>query len=69
MNKTHTNYVYHIYIKNKCAYHSLSESEFDNIWIMLQNLLEIMDTKEISKHDISFEKVSVNKEISLNSSH
>lgn len=69
MSKTYTHYVYHIYIKDRCVYHSLSENEFDNTWLMMQNLLDIMDTKEISKNDISFEKVSVNKEISLNSSH
>jgi len=69
MSNTYTHYVYHIYIKDRCVYHSLSENEFDNTWLMMQNLLDIMDTKEISKNDISFEKVSVNKEISLNSSH
>lgn len=69
MNNTYTHYVYHIYIKNKCVYHSLSESEFDSIWLMIQKLLEVMNTNEITKNDINFEKVSVNKEISINSSH
>ena len=66
MNKTE---FYHIYLKEKCIYHSLSENEFKNTWNMIQNLLEVIQTKEVSKKDISFEKVYVDKEIVLNSSH
>lgn len=66
MNKTE---FYHIYLKEKCIYYSLSENEFKNTWNMIQNLLEVIETKDVSKKDISFEKVYVDKEIVLNSSH
>lgn len=61
--------VYHIYLKEKCIYHSLSENEFKTTWTNIQNLLEIIKTDEISKNDVSFEKVSVDNEIILNSSY
>jgi hypothetical protein len=49
--------LYHIYLKNKCIHHSLSKEQFE------ETMNQLFDA------DISYEKVSVSKEISLNSSY
>lgn len=66
MSKT---YIYHIYAKDKCLYHSLNEDEFNSTWKMIENLFDLIGTEEMSIDNITFEKVSVDKEIILNSSH
>lgn len=58
---------YHVYHKNNCIYHSLSEEEFHQIWTTLNNLISVIGGVE--KHDISYEKVVFNKDLSSNSSH
>ena len=60
--------IYHIYAKGKCIYHNLSESKFSEIWGMLHKMVEILDL-HISKKDLQYEEVIVNKEIMLNSSY
>ena len=52
-----TEYNYHIYIKNKCVYHSLPEEEFKNIWKSLDHLCSIYGSTK--KEDVTYEKVSV----------
>jgi hypothetical protein len=61
--------IFHIYAKDRCLYHSLSQAEFDNIWKMMNNLLNVLDTKDLKKEDLSYEEVFLDKEISLSSSH
>lgn len=61
--------IFHIYAKDKCLYHSLSQTEFENIWKMMNNLLNILDTKDLKKEDLSYEEVLLDKEISSLSSH
>jgi hypothetical protein len=58
---------YHIYLKEKCIYHSLTEDEFNSTWKVISDFLSIVD--EHKKTQLSYEKVILSKEIILNSSH
>ena len=60
--------IYHIYAKNRCVYHSLSEEKFSETWEMLHRMIDLLDV-DISKQDLQYEMMYVNKLISLNSSH
>lgn len=60
--------IYHIYIKDRCVYHSLSEEDFKDKWDTLKNLVELLTT-DYSKTDISYEELLVNKKVVLESSH
>ena len=60
--------VYHIYAKDKCLYHSLSENEFKKNWNTLTNMVGLMKT-DYSIDDLSYEELIVNKEMISNSSH
>jgi hypothetical protein len=50
--------IYHIYIQNKCVFHSLNEKEFQNIWKIISSLKES-----------SYEELFTDKEVILNSSY
>jgi hypothetical protein len=63
-----TEKIYHIYAKDKCIYHNLSESKFSEVWEMLHRMVELLDMN-IRKEDLQYEELSVNKEIILQSSH
>jgi hypothetical protein len=63
-----TEKVYHIYAKDQCIYHSLSEEKFSEIWDMLHRMVELLDMN-ISVNDLSYEELYFNKEAILNSSH
>jgi len=60
--------LYHIYIKDKCIYHSLNESEFKDTLDTIRNFLSIVSC-DIQIEDINYEEVLTSKEISLNSSY
>jgi hypothetical protein len=60
--------IYHIYAKNRCVYHSLSEEKFSETWEMLHRMIDLLDV-DISKEDLQYEMMYVNKLISLNSSY
>lgn len=60
--------VYHVYAKNRCVYHSLSEEKFREVWEMMHRMVDFLG-KDIKKEDLSYEEVCMNKEIILNSSH
>ena len=60
--------VYHIYAKDRCIFHSIKEEEFKVTWKTLNQLVELMHT-DYSVEDLSYEGLTVNKEICLNSSH
>lgn len=62
-----TETLYHIYLKDKCIYHSLTKDEFDLTWKMILDFLSITD--ESKKSDISYEEVIFSKQLELNSSH
>ena len=60
--------VYHIYAKDRCLMHSIKEEEFSTVWNTLNNLVGIMKT-DYEKEDLTYEEISFNKEIPLNSSY
>jgi hypothetical protein len=60
--------IYHIYAKNRCVYHNLSEEKFTETWEMLHRMIDVLDV-DISKEDLQYEMMYVNKLILLNSSH
>jgi hypothetical protein len=60
--------IYHIYAKNRCVYHNLSEEKFSETWEMLHRMIDILDA-DISKEDLQYEMMYVNKLIPLNSSY
>ena len=64
-----TEKVYHIYAKDQCIYHSLSEEKFSETWDMLHRMVELLGKNEIEKKDLTYEELYVNKELILNSSH
>jgi hypothetical protein len=55
-----TEKIYHIYAKNQCIYHNLSEEEFTKIWDMLHRMFELIGAN-ISSDDISYEELIVSK--------
>jgi hypothetical protein len=57
--------IYHIYLRGHCIYHCLKEEEFEKTWSVLNRLAEFLSNTS----ELSYEELSVNKEISLNSSH
>jgi len=58
---------YHIYAKDKCIYHSLTEEEFKVNWDALNKLVGIYT--EFQPKDLSFEELVLNRQVSLESSH
>jgi len=60
--------VYHIYAKDRCLFHSVKEEEFITIWNTLNNMVGLMKT-DYSIEDLSYEELTVSKDIILNSSH
>ena len=64
-----TEKVYHIYAKDRCIYHSLSEEKFSETWDMLHRMVELLGNNEIERKDLTYEELYVNKELILNSSH
>jgi hypothetical protein len=60
--------VYHIYAKDRCIFHSLQEEQFHNTWNTLNNLIRVLDTHYVGD-DLSYEELSYNKDVLLNSSH
>jgi hypothetical protein len=60
--------IYHIYAKDKCIYHSLSESKFSEVWDMLHKMVDLLGAN-ISKEDLQYEELTVNKLIAQNASY
>jgi hypothetical protein len=63
-----TEKLYHIYAKERCIYHSLPESKFSETWDMLHKMVELLGAN-ISKEDLQYEEVTVNKLIAQNASY
>jgi hypothetical protein len=57
--------IYHVYAKGHCIYHSLKEEEFKVTWAALNNLADLVAMKS----DISYEELTVNKEVCLEASY
>lgn len=58
--------VYHVYVKNTCIYHNLTEEEFNNTWSMLNTMVNLLGN--YSKEDLSYECLARDKEY-LNASY
>ena len=56
--------IYHIYLKDQCILHSLKEEEFNKTWNVLKNLMCVL-----GESDLSYEELSINNEVVLNSSY
>ena len=57
--------IYHIYARGQCIYHSLKEEDFTATWVALNRLSDLLsNTKELS-----YEEVTLDKELILSSSH
>jgi len=63
-----TQKIYHIYAKDKCLFHSVREEEFKVTWNTLNQLVGLMHT-DYSVEDLSYEELTISKELCLNSSH
>ena len=53
--------VFHIYLKDRCISHSLTERQFRSNWELLNNLVGIMKT-DYTESDLSYEIVEYNRE-------
>ena len=60
--------IYHIYAGNKCLLHSIKEEEFNVTWKTLNQLVGLMKT-DYSAEDLSYEELTINKELCQNSSY
>ena len=60
--------IYHIYAGDKCLFHSIKEEEFKVTWKTLNQLVGIMRT-DYSVEDLSYEELTISKEICQNSSY
>jgi hypothetical protein len=60
--------LYHIYANGRCLYHSLSEKKFSETWDMLHKMIDLLDMN-ISKDDLQYEEVTVNRLIMQNASY
>ena len=58
--------VYHVYVKNTCVYHSLTEEEFKKTWEMLNVMVDLLGN--YAKEDLSYECLTKDKEY-LNASY
>lgn len=57
--------IYHIYARGQCIYHSLKEEEFQTTWIALNRLSDLLSYSA----NLSYEELTVDKELILSSSH
>lgn len=60
--------LYHIYAKDKCLYHSLTEDKFKEVWEMIHRMVDLLDAP-VRSEELTYEEVTVNRAISLNSSY
>jgi hypothetical protein len=60
--------VYHIYAKDKCIMHNVSEKDFDVVWKTLNIMVEYLNT-EYRSDDLSYLECLCNKDSTINSSY
>lgn len=58
--------VYHVYVKNTCVYHNLTDEEFNKTWSMLNTMVDLLGN--YNKEDLSYECLTRDKEY-LNASY
>jgi hypothetical protein len=62
------NKIYHIYAKEKCIMHNVSEDDFKSVWETLYNMIDLLDT-QYTTEDLNYEELEVNRDITIESSH
>jgi hypothetical protein len=60
--------IYHIYANDRCLFHSIKEEDFKTTWKTLNNMVGLMKT-DYSVEDLTYEELTINKEIIQNSSY
>lgn len=65
--KLYSDKLYHIYLNNICAHHSLKEEEFYNILNSLERMNKLLPSSK--KNIIEYESIEVNKEILQDASY
>ena len=60
--------LFHIYAKDRCLFHSIKEEDFNVTWNTLKGMVGLMQT-DYTLEDLSYEKVTVNREAQSNSSY
>jgi len=50
--------VFHIYAKNECLYHSLTEEQFKNTWESLRGMVGLLHT-DYTSNDLTYEECVV----------
>ena len=48
---------YHIYVKERCIYHSLNKEEFEEKWQLLHVMVDLISS-EYNQADLSYEKLA-----------
>ena len=61
--------IYHIYLKNKCVYHSLTHDKFKEYWKNINYLTEFLGSTKYKVEDLSYEELTVNKKTAAESSY
>lgn len=60
--------IYHVYLRDKCVYPSLTEEQFKETWFNLINMVGLMKT-DYSENELSYEECVVNRGDIHNSSY
>ena len=60
--------IYHVYLRDKCIYSSLTEEKFKETWSNLVNMVGLMKT-EYNENELSYEECVVNRGDIHNSSY
>ena len=48
---------YHIYAKERCLYHNLSQEDFEEKWQLLEVMIDLLGG-EYNKEDLSYERLA-----------
>ena len=48
---------YHIYVKERCIYHSLNKEEFEEKWQLLHVMVDLISS-DYNQEDLSYEKLA-----------
>jgi hypothetical protein len=60
--------VYHIYAKDRCIIHNVSEEDFDTVWRTLNTLVEFLNT-EYKSEDLSYLECLSSRDNTINASY
>lgn len=60
--------VYHVYAKNECLYHNLSQRQFNKIWNTLRGMVGLIKT-DYTFEDLTYEEVEITQHMSEENSY